>query len=113
MVVAIVSVLAAIAVPMYSKYVKRSRTTEAVSNLGAISMFQETFFSENDSYITTGQSPTAVPTSGDTGGRLGFDTSAQGWSLLGRVIPSNQMVYFQYEVRAGQYDSAWPMGKYT
>lgn len=103
-VVVIVSVLAAIALPMYTKYVKRAKTSEAVSNLGAIGMFEETFFSENDSYMTTNPSPARVPTNADPGGRLAFVSGVK-WGTLGRVIPDGQSVYFQYEVIAGQFGS--------
>ena len=105
-VVAIVGILSAIAVPMYSKYVKRSRTSEAISNLGAIAMFEETFFSESSSYVTADPNPSgSVPANSDTGGRKSFSTGIAGWPLLGRVMPDGTNVYFQYEVRAGQYDS--------
>jgi len=103
MVVAIIGILAAIALPMYGRYIKKSRTSEAVSNLGSIAMFEETFFSENDSYVTAVANPAAVPTGGT---RNAFDSTLSGWGSLGRVIPDGQMVYFQYEIKAGQYTSA-------
>ena len=104
-VVAIVAILAAIALPMYTKYVKKSRTSEAVSNLGAITIYEETFYSENDYYMTAQANPATVPNSGNIGGRLYFNTGLQGWSLLGNVVPNNTPVYFQYEIRAGAYNS--------
>jgi len=104
-VVVIVSILAAIAIPAYSKYVKKSRTSEAVSNLGAIAMFEETFFSENDSYVTASANPASVPTSANPGGRLAFSSGISNWAQLGRIIPDRQMVYFQYQIIAGQFTS--------
>ena len=104
-VVAIISVLAAIAAPIYTKYVKKARTSEAVTNLGAIAMFEETFFSENDSYMTAVSNPATVPSAADPGGRLLFNGSASGWDQLGNVMPDGQAVYFQYEVTAGQFDT--------
>lgn len=103
--VAIVAILAAIAVPMYQKYVKKSRTSEATANLGAIAMYEETYYSENDSYISAPPNPTNVPKPTDTGGRLYFNSSVGEWASLGRVMGSNTPVYFQYEIRAGQYMS--------
>lgn len=106
-VVVIVSILAAIALPMYSKYVRKSRTSEAISNLGAIALYEETYFSENDKYTTAFPNPTgAPPTTSDVGGRKAFSSAVTGWSQLGKVIPDGQRVYFQYEIRAGQYSSA-------
>lgn len=105
--VAIIGILAAIAGPMYMKYVRKSRTSEAISNLGAIAMFEETYFAENSSYVTAVANPSGtVPSPSDTGGRKLFSTSATGWSLLGRVLPHNTPVFFQYEIRAGQFTSA-------
>ncbi len=108
-VVAIISILAAIALPQYMKYVKKSRTAEAVSNLGSIGMYEETYFSENDSYVMASPSPSTVPKPGDTGGRRQFSTGVYGWSQLGRAIPDGSYVFFQYEIRAGQYNSAGVM----
>lgn len=105
-VVAIVSILAGIAIPIYGRYVRKSRTSEAIGNLGAIAMFEETFFSENDSYVTASPNPSGtVPSPSDGGGRKLFSSSISGWSLLGRVVPDGTPLYFQYAVQAGQYDS--------
>jgi type II secretory pathway pseudopilin PulG len=102
-----VAVLAAIAFPMYSKYVKKSRTSEAVSNLGAIALYEETFYSEMDRYQLAVPNPTGNPPSpADTGGRKQFSSGLTGWVSLGKVIPDNTNTYFQYEVLAGQFDSA-------
>ena len=109
--VTIIGILAAVAIPQYSKYVKKSRTSEAMNNLNAIAMFQETYFSENDNYVTTPSNPTGtgvnagVPTSANAGGRLLFDADLGSWANLGRVIADNTPVYFQYEALAGQYNS--------
>lgn len=105
-VVAIIGILAAIAGPMYLNYVRKSRTSEAISTLATIALFEETYFSENDSYVSAGPNPADVPTSSDPGGRLTFDTAITGWNLLGRVMPQGTPLYFQYEVRAGQFDGA-------
>ncbi len=106
-VVAIIGILAAIAGPMYGKYVRKSRTSEAVGSLGAIALFEETYFSESSSYVSVAANPSgAVPTSTDTGGRKPFSSGESGWNLLGRVMPDGTQVYFQYEVKAGQFNSA-------
>lgn len=50
-VVAIVGVLAAIAIPTFMHYQLRSRTTEAKSNFGAIRAAQEVFAGDRDNYV--------------------------------------------------------------
>jgi type IV pilus assembly protein PilE len=105
-VIVIISVLAAVAVPIYARYIRKSRTSEAVSNLGTIAMFEETYYSEADSYITAGPNPVSVPNPSAPGGRLPFNSGVSGWNLLGRVIPDGQKLFFQYETRAGQFNAA-------
>ena len=105
-VVAIVAILAAIAIPMYAKYIRKSRTSEAVSNLGAIGLYEETYFSEMDRYVTAAPDPATVPNPSLPGGRGTFSTGLTGWGQLGRAIPDGSMVFFQYEIRAGQLSSA-------
>ena len=49
-VVAIIGILAAIAIPNYADYVTRSKITEAVSGLSNVSVRMEQFFQDNRSY---------------------------------------------------------------
>jgi len=53
-VVAIVGILAAIAVPAYGDYVRRSKIVEATSNLSDMRTRMEQFFLDNRSYVTAG-----------------------------------------------------------
>lgn len=52
-VVAIVGILSAIAMPMYRDYVVRSNRTEAKTALAAVALAQERFYSVNNRYSTT------------------------------------------------------------
>lgn len=68
-VVAIVAILAAIAVPIYSNYVTRSKLTEAQNNLSALRVAMEQYFQDNRQYTGTGGScgvnmPTATAGNG-------------------------------------------------
>ena len=54
-VVAIIGILAAIAIPNFLTYQCKSRQTEAKTNLGAIGTGNEAYFAENDSYAGTTQ----------------------------------------------------------
>lgn len=51
--VAILAVLAAVAVPMYSNYINRAKQADAIIGLKAAQMAQEQFFSENNVYSGT------------------------------------------------------------
>ena len=50
-VVAIIAILAAIAIPNFLKFMNRSKTAEAKTNLGAIRVCEVSYHGENDVYI--------------------------------------------------------------
>jgi type IV pilus assembly protein PilE len=52
-VVAIVGILSAIAMPMYRDYVVRANRTEAKTALAAVALAQERYYSVNNQYSTT------------------------------------------------------------
>jgi type IV pilus assembly protein PilE len=53
-VVVIVAILATIAVPVYSDYVRRSQLTEAFNNLSDLQVKMEQYFQDNRNYGNTG-----------------------------------------------------------
>lgn len=55
MVIAIVGILAAIAIPTYMNYVNRAKETEAWVNLSGIFMSETAFYATNTMYISAGQ----------------------------------------------------------
>jgi len=64
-VVAIIAILAAIALPAYSDYIRRGRIPEATSNLSSQRVKMEQWFQDNQSYYTTSSNTAcgqAVPT---------------------------------------------------
>jgi len=65
--VAIVAILAAIAIPSYSEYIRRSRITEAISALSGMRVKMEQFFQDNRTYVgacgAAGSSVAPAPTS--------------------------------------------------
>ena len=72
-VVAIVGILAAIAIPNFIGMQKRAKTTEAKSNLGEIWTLQEAYRAENDTYVAPSGALTAGTYDGTTGwAELGF-----------------------------------------
>lgn len=78
-VVAIIAILAAIAIPQYRKFQLKAKTSEAKTNLGAIKTCEESYSAEHDQYLTSAYKPDATPTAtprdfagGDVFNSLGF-----------------------------------------
>ncbi|MEM9177797.1 MAG: prepilin-type N-terminal cleavage/methylation domain-containing protein [Myxococcota bacterium] len=93
-VVAIIGILAAIAIPNFLRFQLKSKSSEGKVNIAAIRTAEESYLAEFGVYVGSAVNPTAgVPGSQkaafDTGG--GFDTL--GWSPEGNV-------FFQYAVNA-------------
>lgn len=59
-VVAILGILAAVAVPMYSGYISSSKKSEAKSNLQAIRLLEEQYFADNRTYIAAANTAALV-----------------------------------------------------
>ena len=90
-VVAIIGILAAIAIPLYRSYQLRSKTAEAKTNLGAIRTLEHSYFSEHDQFLAAAPEPPVIPGTSSTG----FTPNA-GFDLLG-YRPDGR-VYFSYGV---------------
>jgi type IV pilus assembly protein PilA len=60
-VVAIIGILAAIAIPNFIRYQLRSKTSEAKTVMGGIKTSEESFRSEYDAYVLSAPRPNAVP----------------------------------------------------
>ena len=52
-VVAIIGILAAVAIPNYSAFIKKAKTTEAKTTLGSIATMEEAYRAEHDTYSTS------------------------------------------------------------
>lgn len=74
-VVAILGILAAIAIPNFMRFQAKSKQSEAKSNLGAIGTTAEAFRSESDTYIAT---PTALGWAPQGSTRYGYFYHATG-----------------------------------
>ena len=81
-VVAIIGILAAIAIPAYKGYLKVAKMTEAQNNLAALRLAQEEHFLENNSYFEGADTVTLA------------SNSAGLWSA---VKGSDGFVNFKYE----------------
>jgi len=78
-VVAIIAILAAIAIPQYKKFQLKAKTAEAKTNLGAIRTAEEAYAAEEDVYVLAANYP-AIGSVGSAkqtwtaGSASGFDT---------------------------------------
>jgi type IV pilus assembly protein PilA len=87
-VVAIIGILAAIAIPNFLQFQLRSKTGEAKTNIAAIRTAEEGYFAEYNNYVTAAETPgTALSTNKrfwSGGGITQFDQL--GWSPTGEVF---------------------------
>ena len=97
-VVAIIGILAAIAIPNFLRYQLKSKTAEAKTNIGAIKTSEEAWKAENDFYANCAANPLAVTA---TGAKQAWVVMAagNGWPEIGYQPASN--VYYQYQVQSG------------
>jgi type IV pilus assembly protein PilA len=91
-VVAIMGILAAIAIPLFMTYQLRSKTAEVKGNLAAIQVAEQAYYSEAGVYVTAAPEPIAVP--GPTAAF--FDALGSDFAQLG-FAPEGD-VYFSYGV---------------
>ena len=98
-VVAIIGILAAIAIPNFLKYQLKSKTAEAKVNLGAIATSQESFRAERDVYLVCDEYP-----AGRSNVRQTWDPDAAGGFTSIGFSPSGK-VYYDYEVTSSNTSS--------
>jgi type II secretory pathway pseudopilin PulG len=89
-VLAMIGTLASIAIPAFTKYIRKARTSEARTNLETIRALARSYYLDHRRYPVCAPSPPAVP--GRTPGR--FVTSPC-WTALG--FRPDTHVYYQYE----------------
>lgn len=95
-VVAIIGILAAIAIPNFLRYQLRSRRTEGSVNVAAIRTAQIAYYGTQDRFVTATANPVGHPRNGT---REAWDRNNVNWNQLG-FEPEGD-VYFQYETEAG------------
>ena len=95
-VVAIIGILAAIAIPNFLNYQLKSKTAEAKTNIGAIRTSQDSFKAENGAYHTCTASPAAGGTNTKTTWLAAGVAGTSSFDDIG-FEPSGS-VYYQYEV---------------
>jgi type IV pilus assembly protein PilA len=91
-VVAIIGILAAIAIPNFLRFQLKAKTSEGKTNLAAIRTSEQSFYSEYGRYVSSqGLGPTAYPGSAKTAFVTTAGLTTLGWAPEGQV-------YFNYGV---------------
>ncbi len=94
-VVAIIGILAAIAIPNFHKFQLKAKTSEGKTNLAAIRAAEESVFAEFGNYVSANASP-ATSTANLRQDFVNVDGTNQGFDLIG-WSPEGR-VYFTYGV---------------
>ena len=97
-VVAIIGILAAVAIPNYRNYQMKAKTTEARVNLGAIRGLQESYAAERDTYLPSTHYPGFTQ-----GQKKEWDetaTNAANFTAVGFQPSGN--VYYSYAMNASE-----------
>ena len=98
-VVAIIAILAAIAIPSFLRFQMKSKTSEATANLGAIRTCQESYRAENDTYIAQGL-PAGAPALGGTDASPDLWTAADLLSFQDTGYAPDGPTRYRYQVAA-------------
>ena len=95
-VVAIMAILAAIAIPSYLRFQIRARESEARINLAAVRTCEEAYKAENDAYIACTANPSAWAAGAAATKPISWDTGVAGWDDIG--FEPDGDVRYQYAV---------------
>ena len=94
-VVAIIGILAAIAIPNFLRFQLRAKASEGKANLAAIRTAEEGYFSEFGVYVAASTNPTSLPGNQKASWALAPNAS-HGFNTVGWAPEGN--VYYQYAV---------------
>jgi type IV pilus assembly protein PilA len=104
-VVAIIGILAAIAIPNFLRYQLKAKTAEAKTNIGAMKTSQESYKAENDFYADCIANPAAVNAQGTKQPWVAPPAGGgDGWGEIGYAPASD--VFYVYEVLTAQDNAA-------
>ncbi len=98
-VVAIIGVLAAIAIPQYTNFRLKAKTAEAKSNLGAIRLGEEAYFTEHEAYAVCAATP---PTAAGFPGKNSIPWADAAGNFVKIGFSAKGQVYYQYAVAAAK-----------
>jgi len=100
-VVAIIGVLSAVAIPQFRTYQFKSKTAEVKSNLSAIRIAEEAYFAEFSEYRSAAPEPATIPGSVP----VAFDGVSSQFAPLG--FDAEGTVYFSYGVAIAENGSGF------
>jgi type IV pilus assembly protein PilA len=87
LVVGLIGVIAAIAIPTYLSYQAKSKTAEVTSNLAALSVAENGYYAERNRYVSAAPEPALIPGSSRADfDAAGSDFAQLGWAPEGRVF---------------------------
>ena len=98
-VVLIIGILAAVAVPQYQAHLVNAKMTEGYTYINAIAKNEIVYFYANDEFYDLGPNPASLNQP------MSIQTDV-GWNLVGYPNPPGTNVNFMYRARAGKIDSA-------
>ncbi len=87
-VVAIIGILAAIAIPNFVNYQRKAKTAEAKTNLGAVKTSLESYRAENDFYLSLTTAPVNIAGTGKQAWVTNANFTAVGFAPAGNVYYS-------------------------
>ncbi len=98
-VVVILGILAAVAIPAFTRYVKRSKTSEAQGNIAKVYQGQLAYFQANlerggVSYVNAGALPTTSPSANKYPANVALWSANGQWTNIGFSLDSGH--YYQY-----------------
>ena len=108
--VAIIGILAAIAMPQYSDYVKRGKAAEATSNLANLRIKMEQYFQDNRTYVggpcapTTGARYFTYACAGGNGTATGYTLQATGVTAQGMPSTGFSFSVDQNNAKTSNFD---------
>ena len=105
-VVGIISIIAAIAIPSYNDYVRRSQLTEAFNNLAAYRVKMEQYYQDNRSYANGAVCGAALPAAADSkyfGYACALDTTGgaaagQSYTFTATGVAASSVLGFSYTI---------------
>ena len=102
-VVVILGILAAVAIPAFTRYVKRSKTSEATGNISKIYQGEVAYFNQSSeqsvaSFASAAQTPSAAPSASKYPAQPTAFTADSGWSAIGFSVDSR--LYYTYNATA-------------
>lgn len=100
-VVAILGILAAIAIPQYTEYVRRSRITEATNGMNDFRTRMEQFFQDNRTYLAAGNCGVNANTIGATAFTFVCAPAPGGYTLNASGTAATGMSDFAYTLAIG------------